>query len=74
MAETDPAFANTYAVECLWDCQPTTRDFGAMCVDIDNPIALDRLHVIVADPAEDEETQRTAQSRTDDQQTGTVSL
>ena len=74
MAETDPAFANTQAVECLWDCQPTTRELGAMCVDISNPIALARLHVIAADPAEDEETQRTARSRTDDQHTGPVSL
>jgi hypothetical protein len=74
MAETDPAFANTQAVECLWDCQPTTRDFGATYVDVDNPIALARLHVIASDPAEDEETQRTARSRVDHQQTATVSL
>jgi len=67
MAETDPAFATTYAVECLWDCQPQIRELGATCVDIDNPVALARLHVIAADPAEDEETQQTAQSLIDDQ-------
>jgi hypothetical protein len=72
MAGTDPAFAKTQAVECLWDCQPTTREFGATCVDTDDPIALARLHVIAADPAEDEDTQRTARSRADDQRTPTV--
>jgi len=67
MAKTDPAFADTYAVECLWDCQPEIREFGAACVNIDDPVALARLQVIAADPAEDEETQQTAQSLIDDQ-------
>jgi hypothetical protein len=68
MAETDPAFARTQAVECLWDCQAVTRDeIGAKHVDIRDPAAHARLRVMAADPAEDEDTQLAAQSRLGDQ-------
>lgn len=29
MAATDPHFGASYAVECLWDCEPETRAIGA---------------------------------------------
>ncbi|WP_086565779.1 HEAT repeat domain-containing protein [Streptomyces africanus] len=47
LAATDPSFATGFAVECLWDCEETTREIAAR-------------H---ADPAEEAEVQTAVRSR-----------
>ncbi len=48
------AFAATYAYECLWDCEEETRRIGCESVPLTVPGARERLHVMAADPLEDE--------------------
>ncbi len=69
IAQTDPAFAHTQGVECLWDCQSATREFGASRVDVNHSAARARLRVIAADPAEHADAQTAARSRLADRPT-----
>jgi hypothetical protein len=63
MVETDPAFAQTHAAECLWDCEPEVRTLGTTCVEICAPGIRARLQALAADWAEVADTQQSARSR-----------
>ena len=66
LAATDPAFPQTQAVECLWDCEPEVRAIGAGHVDSRDRQVLKRLNVMASDWAENEHTQLAAQERLGD--------
>lgn len=55
LAATDPAFATTYAVECLWDCEEETRLIGAKTVDRSSDGAGAGLARLADDPFEVED-------------------
>lgn len=53
LAETDPCFPAGAAVECLWDCEETTRELAARHVATNGDArVLERLRRLAADPAE----------------------
>jgi hypothetical protein len=49
LAAADPAFAATWAVECLWDCESETRTFACNHVDVTIPGVLARLRELAKD-------------------------
>jgi len=54
LAATDPCFGSGAAVECLWDCEESTRELAARHVETNgNARVLDRLRRLAADPAEE---------------------
>jgi len=63
LAVTDPEFAETRAIECLWDCEPAVRTIGVEYADRYDPAVRDRLQVMAADWAEDPDTQQAAKAR-----------
>jgi hypothetical protein len=65
LAATDPKFAETRAVEYLWDREPEVREIGVGQVNPDDPSVRGRLQVMAADWAEDPDKQRAAQARLD---------
>jgi hypothetical protein len=65
MAATDPEFARTRAVECLWDCDPGVRAFGITRVELESPEVEARLRAMACDWAEDADVQHAACSRLD---------
>ncbi|MFD7444902.1 HEAT repeat domain-containing protein [Streptomyces sp. NPDC059909] len=63
LAATDPSFATGFAVECLWDCEETTREVAALHAETGDARVADRLRRLAADPAEEAEVQTAAHSR-----------
>lgn len=64
LAGTDPCFAAGAAVECLWDCEETTRELAARHVTTKgNARVLDRLRRLAADPAEEAEVHEAVRGR-----------
>ncbi|PBC71350.1 hypothetical protein BX265_5950 [Streptomyces sp. TLI_235] len=56
LAATDPYFAQGPAVECLWDCEESTRELAARHVTTTGDVrVLERLRRLAADPAEEAE-------------------
>ncbi|GAA1088840.1 HEAT repeat domain-containing protein [Kitasatospora arboriphila] len=56
LAATDPHFAEGPAVECLWDCEESTRELAARHVTTTGDVrVLERLRRLAADPAEEAE-------------------
>ncbi|MFD9129247.1 HEAT repeat domain-containing protein [Kitasatospora sp. NPDC059571] len=56
LAVTDPHFAEGPAVECLWDCEESTRELAARHVTTTGDVrVLERLRRLAADPAEEAE-------------------
>ncbi|GJF31978.1 hypothetical protein KNE206_46780 [Kitasatospora sp. NE20-6] len=56
LAVTDPHFAQGPAVECLWDCEESTRELAARHVTTTGDVrVLERLRRLAADPAEEAE-------------------
>jgi hypothetical protein len=47
MATVDPDFTDTFALECLWDCESATRELGAINAPI-TPRALTRLSALAS--------------------------
>ncbi|NJQ03503.1 HEAT repeat domain-containing protein [Streptomyces zingiberis] len=63
LATTDPAFAAGFAVECLWDCEETTRELAARHAAIGDARVVEQLRRLAADPAEEAEVQTAVRSR-----------
>ncbi|RSS79883.1 HEAT repeat domain-containing protein [Streptomyces sp. WAC06614] len=63
LARTDPSFAAGFAVECLWDCEETTRELAARHAETADARVTPRLRRLAADPAEEEDVQSAVRSR-----------
>ncbi|MFJ6660377.1 HEAT repeat domain-containing protein [Streptomyces sp. NPDC091377] len=63
LAATDPSFPAGFAVECLWDCEETTREIAARHAETGDNRVVDRLRRLAADPAEEAEVQTAVRSR-----------
>ncbi|MDK1346527.1 HEAT repeat domain-containing protein [Streptomyces sp. 378] len=63
LAATDPSFATGFAVECLWDCEETTREIAARHAETGDTRVVERLRRLAADPAEEAEVQTAVRSR-----------
>ncbi|MCX4750719.1 HEAT repeat domain-containing protein [Kitasatospora sp. NBC_01287] len=64
LAVTDPYFACGVAVECLWDCEETTRELAAHhVVTTGDARVLERLRRLAADPAEEAEVHAAVRGR-----------
>ena len=56
-------FAETYAYECLWDCEEKIRRIGCESVALTIPGARARLQALTEDPLEGKEVQQVAAKR-----------
>ncbi|WP_055567032.1 hypothetical protein [Streptomyces atriruber] len=63
LAATDPSFAAGFAVECLWDCEETTREVAARHAETGDARVVNRLRRLATDPAEEDEVQTAVRSR-----------
>ncbi|MFD7625623.1 HEAT repeat domain-containing protein [Streptomyces sp. NPDC059851] len=63
LAGTDPTFASGFAVECLWDCEETTREVAARHAETADVRVAPRLRRLASDPAEEEDVQSAVRSR-----------
>ncbi|MFC5722964.1 HEAT repeat domain-containing protein [Streptomyces gamaensis] len=63
LAATDPSFAAGFAVECLWDCEESTRELAARHATTADARVVARLRRLAADPAEEAEVQTAVRSR-----------
>ncbi|MEU4656987.1 HEAT repeat domain-containing protein [Streptomyces sp. NPDC023723] len=63
LAATDPSFPAGFAVECLWDCEETTRELAARHAETGDNRVVERLRRLAADPAEEAEVQTAVRSR-----------
>ncbi|ARZ71491.1 HEAT repeat domain-containing protein [Streptomyces sp. HU2014] len=63
LAATDPSFARGFAVECLWDCEETTRELAAHHATTADARVVEQLRRLAADPAEEAEVQTAVRSR-----------
>ncbi|GAA3242103.1 hypothetical protein GCM10020256_65740 [Streptomyces thermocoprophilus] len=63
LAATDTSFATGFAVECLWDCEETTRELAARHAETGDARVVERLRRLAADPAEEAEVQTAVRSR-----------
>ncbi|MEU2337482.1 HEAT repeat domain-containing protein [Streptomyces sp. NPDC006654] len=63
LAATDPSFATGFAVECLWDCEETTREIAARHAETGDARVVEQLRRLAADPAEEAEVQTAVRSR-----------
>ncbi|MBD0711456.1 HEAT repeat domain-containing protein [Streptomyces sp. CBMA291] len=63
LAATDPTFATGFAVECLWDCEETTREVAAEHAETGDVRVAERLRRLAADPAEEAEVQTAVRNR-----------
>ncbi|MGP9022018.1 HEAT repeat domain-containing protein [Streptomyces sp. BR1] len=63
LAATDPSFAAGFAVECLWDCEETTREVAAQHAELVDARVAERLRRLADDPAEEAEVQDAIHNR-----------
>ncbi|MEU5593917.1 HEAT repeat domain-containing protein [Streptomyces sp. NPDC020298] len=63
LAATDPSFPTGFAVECLWDCEETTRELAARHAETGDTRVVEQLRRLAADPAEEAEVQTAVRSR-----------
>ncbi|MBB1254869.1 HEAT repeat domain-containing protein [Streptomyces sp. OF3] len=63
LAATDPAFAAGFAVECLWDCEQSTREIAARFAATGEDRVVERLRNLAADPAEEAGVQSAVRGR-----------
>ncbi len=63
LAEADPGFAAGFAVECLWDCEESTRELAARRAASGDVRVLAQLRRLAADPAEEAEVQTAVRGR-----------
>ncbi|WP_066930581.1 hypothetical protein [Streptomyces sp. NBRC 110611] len=63
LAATDPGFAAGFAVECLWDCEETTRELAARHAATGDDRVVEQLRRLAADPAEEAEVQLAVRDR-----------
>ncbi|MEV8018482.1 HEAT repeat domain-containing protein [Streptomyces sp. NPDC086554] len=65
LAATDPSFAAGFAVECLWDCEESTREVAARHAETGDARVVTQLRRLAADPAEEDDVQTAVRSRID---------
>ncbi|MDR3082000.1 MAG: HEAT repeat domain-containing protein [Streptomyces sp.] len=63
LAATDPSFAAGFAVECLWDCEESTREIAARHAETGDARVAEQLRRLATDPAEEAEVQTAVRSR-----------
>ncbi|AIR97157.1 HEAT repeat domain-containing protein [Streptomyces glaucescens] len=63
LAATDPSFPTGFAVECLWDCEESTRELAARHAETGDTRVVEQLRRLAADPAEEAEVQTAVRSR-----------
>ncbi|MEV6006874.1 HEAT repeat domain-containing protein [Streptomyces sp. NPDC051976] len=63
LAVADPGFAAGFAVECLWDCEESTRELAAHRATSGDVRVLAQLRRLAADPAEEAEVQTAVRGR-----------
>jgi hypothetical protein len=63
LAATEPNFPETYAYDCLWDCESDTRATGTAAVPLNDRRARERLRSLASDSLESEETRQAAADR-----------
>ncbi|WP_151480973.1 HEAT repeat domain-containing protein [Streptomyces albicerus] len=63
LAATDPSFPAGFAVECLWDCEESTREVAARHAETGDARVVDQLRRLAADPAEEADVQTAVRSR-----------
>lgn len=63
LAATDPSFGSGFAVECLWDCEESTREIAARHAETGDARVFERLRRLAVDPAEEAEVQTAVRSR-----------
>lgn len=63
LALTDPSFPAGFAVECLWDCEETTRALAAEYAATGDERVVERLRRLAADPAEEAGVQSAVRGR-----------
>ncbi|MFC7217743.1 HEAT repeat domain-containing protein [Streptomyces polyrhachis] len=63
LAATDAAFAASFAVECLWDCEESTRELAARTAETADARVAERLRRLAADPAEEAGVQTAVRTR-----------
>ncbi|GEC08905.1 hypothetical protein SSP24_65600 [Streptomyces spinoverrucosus] len=63
LAATDPSFPSGFAVECLWDCEETTRELAARHAETGDTRVVEQLRRLASDPAEEAEVQTAVRSR-----------
>ncbi|MET8555029.1 HEAT repeat domain-containing protein [Streptomyces sp. NPDC004959] len=63
LAAIDPRFAAGFAVECLWDCEESTRELGALHAETADSRVVTQLRRLAADPAEEDEVQTAVRGR-----------
>ncbi|MTE22042.1 HEAT repeat domain-containing protein [Streptomyces sp. TRM43335] len=63
LAATDPSFGAGFAVECLWDCEESTRELAARHAATGDTRVVERLRRLAADPAEEEGVQSAVRGR-----------
>ncbi|MFF2024653.1 HEAT repeat domain-containing protein [Streptomyces sp. NPDC058171] len=63
LAATDGSFPAGFAVECLWDCEESTREIAARHAETGDARVVERLRRLAADPAEEDEVQTAVRSR-----------
>jgi hypothetical protein len=56
-------FQDKFALECLWDCEDSTRALGAQFVPLEHKAAVTRLHLLASDLWEDTEVRAEAMKR-----------
>ncbi|MEV3859629.1 HEAT repeat domain-containing protein [Streptomyces sp. NPDC050095] len=63
LAATDASFPAGFAVECLWDCEESTREIAARHAETGDARVVDQLRRLAADPAEEAEVQTAVRAR-----------
>lgn len=63
LAGTDSSFPAGFAVECLWDCEETTREVAAQYAATGDERVVERLRRLAADPAEEAGVQSAIRGR-----------
>jgi hypothetical protein len=63
LAEIDPSFADGFAIECLWDCEESTRELAARHAATGDVRVLAQLRRLAADPAEEADVQTAVRGR-----------
>lgn len=63
LAAADPGFGRGFAVECLWDCEESTRELAARRAASGDVRVLTQLRRLAADPAEEAEVQTAVRGR-----------
>ncbi len=63
LSVADPGFAAGFAVECLWDCEESTRELAAHRATSGDVRVLAQLRRLAADPAEEAEVQTAVRGR-----------